>query len=91
MYSLVVYLYVNGSGSITSVGDESANLSAVYFIVSLPAPSINYFIEKKKDKQRIETGTVRTKILHSKPKWEINIGHMIVNQVNISFPKDSST
>ena len=25
----VVYLYVNGSGSITSVGEERANLSAV--------------------------------------------------------------
>ena len=29
MYSFVVYLYVNGSGSITSVGEERANLSAV--------------------------------------------------------------
>ena len=28
-YSFVVYLYVNGSGSITSVGEERANLSAV--------------------------------------------------------------
>ena len=30
LYSIVVYLYVNGSGSITSFGGESANLSAVY-------------------------------------------------------------
>ena len=29
MYSFVVYLYVNGSGSVTSVGEERANLSAV--------------------------------------------------------------
>ena len=29
MYSFVVYLYVSGSGSITSVGEERANLSAV--------------------------------------------------------------
>ena len=29
MYSFVVYLYVNGSGSITSVAEERANLSAV--------------------------------------------------------------
>ena len=28
-YSFLVYLYVNGSGSITSVGEERANLSAV--------------------------------------------------------------
>ena len=27
--SFVVYLYVSGSGSITSVGEERANLSAV--------------------------------------------------------------
>ena len=27
--SFVVYLYVNGSGSVTSVGEERANLSAV--------------------------------------------------------------
>ena len=27
----VVYLYVDGSGSITSVGDERANLSAVVY------------------------------------------------------------
>ena len=30
LYSFVVYLYVNGSGSITSVGEERANLSVVY-------------------------------------------------------------
>ena len=29
LYSIVVYLYVNGSGSITSVGEERADLSAV--------------------------------------------------------------
>ena len=29
LYSFVVYLYVNGSGSITTVGEERANLSAV--------------------------------------------------------------
>ena len=29
LYSFVVYLYVNGSGSITSVGEERANLSNV--------------------------------------------------------------
>ena len=29
LYSFVVYLYVNGSESITSVGEERANLSAV--------------------------------------------------------------
>ena len=32
LYSFVVYLYVNGSGSITSVGDERANLSVVGFL-----------------------------------------------------------
>ena len=32
LYSFVVYLYVNGSGSITSVGDERANLSAVVYL-----------------------------------------------------------
>ena len=32
MYSVVVYLYVNGSGSITSVWEERANLSAVVFL-----------------------------------------------------------
>ena len=32
---------MSGSGSITSVGEERANLSAiVYFIVALPVPSI---------------------------------------------------
>ena len=28
----LVYLYVNGSGSITSVGEERANLSAVIYL-----------------------------------------------------------
>ena len=32
MYSFVVNLYVNGSGSITSVGEERANLSAVVYL-----------------------------------------------------------
>ena len=32
LYTFVVYLYVNGSGSITSVGDERANLSAVVYL-----------------------------------------------------------
>ena len=32
LYSFVVYLYVNGSGSITSVGEERANLSAVVYM-----------------------------------------------------------
>ena len=32
MDSFVVYLYVNGSGSITSVGKERANLSAVVYL-----------------------------------------------------------
>ena len=32
LYSFVVYLYVNGSGSITSVGKERANLSAVVYL-----------------------------------------------------------
>ena len=32
MYSFVVYLYVNGSGSITSVGEERANLFAVVYL-----------------------------------------------------------
>ena len=30
--SFVVYLYVSGSGSITSVGEERANLSAVVYL-----------------------------------------------------------
>ena len=30
LYSFAVYLYVSGSGSITSAGEERANLSAVY-------------------------------------------------------------
>ena len=32
MYSFVVYLYVNGSGPITSVREERANLSAVVYL-----------------------------------------------------------
>ena len=32
LYSFVVYLYVNGSGSITPVGEERANLSAVVYL-----------------------------------------------------------
>ena len=32
MYSFVVYLYVNGSGSIIPVGEERANLSAVVYL-----------------------------------------------------------
>ena len=32
LYSFVVYLYVDGSGSITSVGEERANLSAVVYL-----------------------------------------------------------
>ena len=32
LYSFVVYLYVNGSGSITSVGEERTNLSAVVYL-----------------------------------------------------------
>ena len=32
LYSFVVYLYVNGNGSITSVGEERANLSAVVYL-----------------------------------------------------------
>ena len=31
LYSFVAYLYVSGSGSITSVGEERANLSAVVY------------------------------------------------------------
>ena len=31
-YYFVVYLYVNGSGSITSVGEERSNLSAVVYL-----------------------------------------------------------
>ena len=30
--SFVVYVYVNGSGSVTSVGEERANLSAVVYL-----------------------------------------------------------
>ena len=32
LYSFVVCLCVNGSGSITSVGEESANLSVVVYL-----------------------------------------------------------
>ena len=32
LYSFIVYLYVNGSGSITSVGEERANLSAAVYL-----------------------------------------------------------
>ena len=32
LYHFVVYLYVSGSGSITSVGEERANLSAVVYL-----------------------------------------------------------
>ena len=38
LYSFVVYLYVSGSGSITPVGEERANLSAVFtcnYVVSV--------------------------------------------------------
>ena len=46
LYSFVVYLYVNGSGSITSVGEERFPLplgawdGLRCFIVALPEPSI---------------------------------------------------
>ena len=33
LYSSVVYLYVNGSGLITSVGEEIANLSASVYLL----------------------------------------------------------
>ena len=32
LYSFVVYLYVNAGGSITSVGEERAKLSAVVYL-----------------------------------------------------------
>ena len=32
LYYFVVYLYVNGSGSITLVGEERANLTAVVYL-----------------------------------------------------------
>ena len=32
LYSFVVYLYVSGSRSITSVGEERANLSVVVYL-----------------------------------------------------------
>ena len=56
MYSFVVYLYINGSGSITSVGEERANLSTVVYLLlcgfcleRLPLPlgdwdGLRYFI-----------------------------------------------
>ena len=33
LYSFGVYLYLNGSGSITSVGEERANLSAAVYLL----------------------------------------------------------
>ena len=33
LYSFVGYLYVSGSGSITSVGEERANLSAIVYLL----------------------------------------------------------
>ena len=50
MYSFVVFLYVNGSRSITLVGEERANLSAVvYCLERFPLPlgawdGLRYFI-----------------------------------------------
>ena len=56
LYSFVVYLYVNGSGSISSVEEERANLSAVIYLLlcgfcleSFPLPlgawdGLRYFI-----------------------------------------------
>ena len=32
-YSIVSYLYVSGNGSITSIGEESANLSAIVYLI----------------------------------------------------------
>ena len=32
LYSSVGYLYVSGSGSITTVGEERANLSAIVYL-----------------------------------------------------------
>ena len=32
LYSFVGYLYVNGGGSITSVGEKGANLSAIIYL-----------------------------------------------------------
>ena len=32
VYSFVGYTYVSGSGSITSVGEEKANLSAIIYL-----------------------------------------------------------
>ena len=53
MYSFVVYLYVSGSGSITSIGEESANVSAVDYLLlcgfcsegfPFPYDGLRYFI-----------------------------------------------
>ena len=33
LFSFVVYLIVNGSGSISSIGEERANLSAVVYLL----------------------------------------------------------
>ena len=52
VYSFVVYLYVTGSGSISSVGEERANLSAVvmwFLFWGFPLPigawdGLRYFI-----------------------------------------------
>ena len=35
LYSFVGYLYVSGSGSVTSIGEERANLSAIGYVVSV--------------------------------------------------------
>ena len=32
LYTFIIYLYVNGSGSVTSVGEERAKLSAVVYL-----------------------------------------------------------
>ena len=32
LYSFVVYIYISFSGSITSIGEERANLSAVVYL-----------------------------------------------------------
>ena len=34
-YSFVGYLYVSGSGSVTSVGEETAYLFTCYYVVSI--------------------------------------------------------
>ena len=38
LYSSIGYLYVSGSGSITSVGEEGANLSAIVSFRGHPSP-----------------------------------------------------